>query len=93
MFGDKDSSKANNSFKNHIRHSHHKSGFSRSFKYRSARPLADSNVKRQVNKHVMKGLTGYEQMRNHVMETGESTIQHVNQVTNGIKKAKVSIGL
>ena len=46
-----------------------------------------------VNKHVIKGLGGYEQMRNKVMDAHDNAVQHVNQVTGKLKKQGVSIGL
>jgi hypothetical protein len=94
MFEDKSNSKFNQSFKNHIRHIHSKSsGFSRGYKGRMLKPVMEHSVTGQVNKNMMKGISGYEQIRNKVMETAETPIQHVNQVKSGIKKTKVSIGL
>jgi hypothetical protein len=46
-----------------------------------------------VNKHVIKGIGGYEQMRNKVMDAHDNALQHVNQVTGSLKKAKVNIGI
>ena len=47
----------------------------------------------QINKHVIKGLGGYEQMRNKVMDAHDNAIQHVNQAIGGVKKGRVSIGI
>ena len=47
----------------------------------------------QVNKHVIKGIGGYEQMRNKVMDAHDNALQHVNNTISGIKKGRVSIGL
>jgi hypothetical protein len=94
MFGDKYNNETNRSFKNHIRNIHGKAtGFYRGVKSKIARPTVDHNVKGQVNKQMMKGLTGYEQIRNRVMETPEAPIQNRNQVASGVKKSKVSAGL
>ena len=46
-----------------------------------------------VNKHVTKGIGGYEQLRNKVMDAHDNALQHVNQVTGNLKKAKINIGL
>ena len=94
MFGDKYNNESSRSFKNHIRNTHGKSsGFYRGIKGKIARPSVDHNVRGQANKHMMKGLSGYEQIRNRVMETPEAPMQNRNQVASGIKKSKVSAGL
>ena len=46
-----------------------------------------------VNKHVIKGLGGYEQLRSKVMDSHETALNHVNQVAGNLKKAGVHIGL
>ena len=46
-----------------------------------------------INKHVIKGIGGYEQMRNKVMDAHDNAIQHVNQAIGGVKKGRVSIGI
>ena len=93
MFEGKSHNSANRSFKNHIRHNHSKStGFYLGYKGKRSRPVADT-LRGQASKHVMKGMSGYEQLRNKVMETAETPIQNVNQVTSAIKKSKINAGL
>ena len=46
-----------------------------------------------VNKHVMKGLTGYENIKNQVMNTEENIKHHYNQVVGDLGKKKIDIGL
>ena len=46
-----------------------------------------------LNKHVIKGIGGYEQIRNKVMDAHDNALQHVNQVTGNLRKAKVNIGI
>ena len=46
-----------------------------------------------VNKHVMKGLSGYENIKNQVMNTEENIKHHYNQVVGDLGKKKIDIGL
>ena len=46
-----------------------------------------------VSKHVMKGLTGYENIKNQVMNTEENIKHHYNQVVGDLNKKKIDIGL
>ena len=79
---------ANHSTKNHNRNVHGKStGFYRGAKGKHSRSTADHG------KHTIKALSGYEQLRNKVMETAEAPIQNVNQVASAIKKPKVNAGI
>ena len=47
----------------------------------------------KTNKYVMKGLSGYDQLRSKVMEGDEQATHHYNQVAGDLKKAKIDIGL
>ena len=46
-----------------------------------------------VNKHVVKALSGYENMRSKVMETDENVNHHVSNIIGDLKKKNISIGL
>ena len=46
-----------------------------------------------LNKHVIKGLGGYEQLRNKVMDTHGTAVNHVNQVVGQLKKGGIHIGI
>ena len=48
---------------------------------------------KNVNKNVIKGLSGYENLRNKIMETDEQARNHFNQITSDLKKNKIDIGL
>lgn len=54
------------------------------------RDLAPNAVK-NVNKHVVKGIGEYENLRSQVMETHENAINNVNQVYGNLKKANLKI--
>jgi len=41
----------------------------------------------------LKGVGGYNQVRNRVMETPDAALNNSSQATGGLKKARVSIGL
>ena len=74
---------ANHSSKNHGK----STGFYRGAKGKHSRQAANHG------KHTIKALSGYEQLRNKVMETAEAPIQNVNQVASAIKKPKVNAGI
>ena len=48
---------------------------------------------KNVNKNVIKSLSGYENLRNKIMETDEQAKNHYNQITSDLKKNKIDIGL
>jgi hypothetical protein len=89
--------------KSHIAHGYHKA---KSFLghvdhgvrvakqvYSALAPAIEHYGGGHVNKHVIKGIGGYDQLRNKVMDAHDSALQHVNQVTGHLKKSKISIGL
>jgi hypothetical protein len=45
------------------------------------------------NKYLMKGLSGYDSLRNKVMEADEQAQHHYSQVAGDLKKSKINIGL
>ena len=47
----------------------------------------------KTNKHLTKALSGYESLRNQVMEGDEQVQHHYNQITGDLKKAKIDIGI
>ena len=54
--------------------------------------LGNTNVG-NVNKHVVKALSGYENMRSKVMETDENVNHHVSNIIGDLKKKNINIGL
>jgi hypothetical protein len=93
MFEGKNHKNTHNSYKNHIRHQHSKAtGFSSGHKGKSSR-TAISHTTGHTSKHVMKGMSGYEQLRNTVMETAQTPVHNINQVTSAVKKSKVNAGI
>lgn len=107
MFGGKFSKesfhRAFNNVKGHISHGYHKT---KEFLgnvdhgvrvakhiYSALAPAIEHYGGHQVNKHVIKGLGGYEQMRNKVMDTHETALNHVNQVKSKLRNGGVHIGL
>jgi hypothetical protein len=46
-----------------------------------------------INKHVIKGLGAYEQMRNKVMDSHGTAANHVNQIVGQLKKGGIHIGI
>ena len=61
--------------------------------YSALAPAIEHYAGGQVNKHVIRGLGGYEQLRNKVMDSHDTALNHVNQVVGGLKGAGVHIGL
>ena len=61
--------------------------------YSALAPAIEHYTGGQVNKHVIRGLGGYEQLRNKVMDSHDTALNHVNQVVGGLKGAGVHIGL
>ena len=61
--------------------------------YSAVAPAIEHYGGSHINKHVIKGIGGYEQLRNKVMDAHDSALQHVNQVTGNLKKARTNIGL
>ena len=45
------------------------------------------------NKFIKQGLSGYENIRNKVMDTDENLKRHYNTIVGGLKKNKIDIGL
>ena len=45
------------------------------------------------NKYIQKGLSGYENIRNKVMDTDENIRKHYNTVVGGMQKKQIDIGL
>ena len=48
---------------------------------------------KNLNKNVIKGLSGYENLRNKIMETDEQINNHYNNISSNLKKNKIDIGL
>ena len=46
-----------------------------------------------VNKHIIKGLSGYEDIRSKVMESDEQLKNNYNTVVDNLQKQKIKIGL
>lgn len=46
-----------------------------------------------ANKYIMKGLSGYEDIRSKVMETDEQLKNNYNTVVDNLQKQKIKIGL
>ena len=61
--------------------------------YSAVAPAIEHYAGGHVNKHIMKGLGGYEQLRNKVMDSHDTALQNVNQVAGSLKKSGVHIGL
>ena len=45
------------------------------------------------NKFIKEGLSGYENIRNKVMDTDENLKRHYNTIVGGLEKNKINIGL
>ena len=45
------------------------------------------------NKFIKEGLSGYENIRNKVMDTDENLKRHYNTIVGGLEKNKIDIGL
>ena len=45
------------------------------------------------NKFIKQGLSGYEKIRNKVMDTDENLKRHYNTIVGGLEKNKIDIGL
>jgi len=61
--------------------------------YSALQPAIEHYGGGAINKHVMKGVGGYDQLRSKVMDAHDTALNHVNQVAGTLKKAKVNIGL
>ena len=55
--------------------------------------LAGNENFSKINKHAMKAISGYDNIRQNVMEGHDQAHEHVNQTLSNLKKAGVSIGL
>ena len=55
--------------------------------------LAGNENFSKINKHAMKAISGYDNIRKNVMEGHDQAESHVNQTVSNLKKAGVSIGL
>ena len=65
--------------------------------YSIASPVLDevlgSSATTKGNKFIQKGLSGYEDIRNKVMDTDENIRKHYNTVVGGMQKKQIDIGL
>jgi len=61
--------------------------------YSALAPAREHYGGKHINKHVIKGIGGYEQLRNKVMDAHDNALQHVNQAVGTLRKSKVNIGL
>ena len=65
--------------------------------YSIASPVIDevlgSKASAIGNKYIQKGLSGYEDIRNKVMDTDENIRKHYNTVVGGMQKKQIDIGL
>ena len=52
-----------------------------------------SDAAKTGNKYIKQGLSGYEDIRNKVMDTDENLKKHYNQIVGGLEKNKIDIGL
>ena len=91
------------SLKNHISHGYHKT---KQFLghvdhgvrvakhiYSALAPSIEHYGGGHINKHVIKGIGGYEQLRNKVMDAHDEALKNVNQVAGSLKKGRVNIGI
>jgi hypothetical protein len=65
----------------------------RTFKqiYGALAPVLESYGVNPANKHVMKALNGYDNIRNNVMENHDRVINDVNNIKNNLVKKKVNL--
>ena len=52
-----------------------------------------SDAAKTGNKYIKQGLSGYEDIRNKVMDTDENLKKHYNQIVGGLEKNKIYIRL
>ena len=107
MFGSKFSKEAFhrglNNVKNHLNSGYHKTkeflgninhGVNVAKQvYAAMAPAIEHYGGGRINKHVIKGLGGYEQLRNKIMDAHGTASNHVNQITGQLKKGGISIGI
>ena len=55
--------------------------------------LAGNENFSKINKHVIKAISGYDNIRQSVMKNHEQAEGHINQTVSNLKKAGISIGL
>ena len=65
----------------------------RTFKqiYGAIAPVLESYGVNPANKHVMKALTGYDSIRNNVLENHDRVVNDVNNIKNNLVKKKVNL--
>ena len=65
----------------------------RTFKqiYGAIAPVLESYGVNPANKHVMKALTGYDNIRNNVLEHHDRVVNDVNNIKNNLVKKKVNL--
>ena len=55
--------------------------------------LLGTDAAKTGNKFIKEGLSGYENIRNKVMDTDENLKRHYNTIVGGLEKNKINIGL
>ena len=55
--------------------------------------LAGNEHFSKINKHAMKAISGYDNIRKNVIDNHDQAESHVNQTVSNLKKAGISIGL